>query len=134
YHWDRKRTMILCDTGTSISLASIPVAYAVVDLTMVQLYLVSAIEGTLYVFINIAETACLPRVVPKEQLPAATAQNMATDGITTLLGPSLGGALYTAGKFLPFVADAISYTVSVISLLFIKVKFQKERVAVPRKL
>src|SRR5437016_10051742 len=59
---------------------------------------------------------------------------MATDGITTLLGPSLGGALYTAGKFLPFVADAISYTISVISLLFIKVKFQKERVAEPRKL
>jgi len=132
--WDRKRTMILCDAGRAISLASIPVAYALGDLTIIQLYLVSAIEGTLYVFFNIAEAACLPRVVPKEQLPAATAQNMATDGITTLLGPSLGGALYTAGKFLPFVADAISYTVSVISLLFIKVKFQKERVAEPRKL
>ena len=88
--WDRKRTMILCDTGRAISLASIPVAYALGDLTMVQLYLVSAIEGTLYVFFNIAEAACLPRVVPKEQLPAATAQNMATDGITTLIGPPLG--------------------------------------------
>ena len=132
--WDRKRTMILCDTGRAISLASIPVAYALGDLTMVQLYLVSAIEGTLYVFFNIAEAACLPRVVPKEQLPAATAQNMATDGITALIGPPLGGALYTAGKFLPFVADAFSYAVSVVSLLFIKVKFQKERVAEPRKL
>ena len=121
--WDRKRTMILCDTGRAISLASIPVAYALGDLTMVQLYLVSAIEGTLYVFFNIAEAACLPRVVPKEQLPAATAQNMATDGITALIGPPLGGALYTAGKFLPFVADAFSYAVSVVSLLFIKVKF-----------
>jgi predicted MFS family arabinose efflux permease len=70
----------------------------------------------------------------KEQLPAATAQNMATDGITTLIGPPLGGALYAAGKFLPFVADAISYAVSVVSLFFIKVKFQKERVAEPRKL
>src|SRR5438552_832987 len=132
--WDRKRTMIFCDTGRAISMASIPVAYALGDLTIVQLYLVSAIEGTLYVFFNIAEAACLPRVVPKEQLPAATAQNMATDGITALIGPPLGGALYTVGKFLPFVADAISYAASVVSLFFIEVKFQKERVAAPRKL
>jgi MFS family permease len=132
--WDRKRTMIICDAGRAISLASIPVAYALGDLTIVQLYLVSAIEGTLYVFFNIAEAACLPRVVPKEQLPAATAQNMATDGITTLIGPPLGGALYTAGKFLPFIADALSYVVSVVSLFFIKAKFQKERVTAPRKL
>ncbi len=132
--WDRKLTMIICDSGRAISLASIPIAYAFGDLTIIQLYLVSAIEGTLFVFFNIAEAACLPRVVPKEQLPAATAQNMATDGITTLIGPPLGGALYTAGKFLPFIADAVSYAVSVVSLLFIKVKFQKERVTEPRKL
>jgi predicted MFS family arabinose efflux permease len=132
--WDRKRTMIICDAGRAISLASIPIAYALADLTIIQLYLVSAIEGTLFVFFNIAEAACLPRVVPKEQLPAATAQNMATDGITILIGPPLGGALYAAGKFLPFVADAFSYAVSVVSLLFIKVKFQQERIGEQRKL
>ena len=125
--WDRKRTMILCDIGRALSLASIPIALAFGLLTVVQLYIVSAIEGTLYVFFNIAEVACLPRVVPKEQLPAATAQNEATSGVTILVGPSLGGALYAAGRFLPFLTDAISYTVSVISLFFIKAKFQKER-------
>src|SRR5260370_35893672 len=35
---------------------------------------------------------------------------------------------------LPFLADAISYAVSVCSLFFIRVKFQKERVAARRKL
>ncbi|HEX6479610.1 MAG TPA: MFS transporter [Ktedonobacteraceae bacterium] len=132
--WDRKRVMILCDTGRALSMASIPVALVLGHLTILQLYLVSLIEGTLFVFFNIAEAACLPRVVPKEQLPAATAQNMATDGITVLLGPSLGGALYTAGRLLPFVADAVSYVVSVISLFFIRTKFQKERVAARRNL
>ena len=132
--WDRKRVMILCDTGRALSMASIPVALVLGHLTILQLYLVSLVEGTLFVFFNIAEAACLPRVVPKEQLPAATAQNMATDGITVLLGPSLGGALYTAGRLLPFVADAVSYVVSVISLFFIKAKFQKERVAARRNL
>src|SRR6266446_6511365 len=132
--WNRKWVMILCDSGRALSLASIPVALALGHLTIAQLYLVSAIEGTLFVFFNIAEAACLPRVVPKEQLPAATAQNMATDGVTQLVGPSLGGALFTAGRMLPFLADAISYAVSVCSLFFIRVKFQKERVAARRKL
>ena len=132
--WDRKRIMILCDSGRAISMASIPVALVFGHLTIVQLYLVSLIEGTLFVFFNIAEVACLPRVVPKEQLPAATAQNMATDGITALLGPSLGGALYTVGRMLPFLADAVSYAVSVLSLFLIRTKFQKERVAARRKL
>ena len=132
--WDRKRVMIVCDSGRALSMASIPVALMLGHLTIIQLYLVALVEGTLFVFFNIAEAACLPRVVPKEQLPAATAQNMATDGITVLLGPSLGGALYTAGRLLPFVADAVSYVVSVISLSFIKAKFQKERAAARRNL
>ena len=132
--WDRKRTMILCDTGRVLSMASIPVALLIGHLTVLQLYIVSVIEGTLFVFFNIAEVACLPRVVTKEQLPAANAQNQATDGITSLLGPSLGGALYTAGRFLPFLTDAISYTVSVVSLFFIKAKFQKERLVAQRAL
>src|SRR5205085_1700585 len=104
------------------------------QLTVVQLYLVSTIEGTLFVFFNIAEAACLPRVVPKEQLPVATAQNMATDGLMSLIGPPIGGALYSLGRLFPFLADAISYAVSVCSLCFIKTKFQKERVATQRTL
>ena len=132
--WDRKRTMILCDIGRALSMASIPIALAIGQLTVLQLYVVSAIEGTLFVFFNIAEVACLPRVVAKEQLPAANAQNQATDGVTALLGPSLGGALYLAGRFLPFLTDAISYMASVFSLFFIKAKFQKERNVAKRAL
>ena len=132
--WDRKRVMIFCDTGRALSMASIPFALAIGQLTVLQLFIVSAIEGTLYVFFNIAEAACLPRVVAKEQLPAATAQNMATDGINALIGPPLGGALYALGSMLPFLADAISYFASVISLFFIKANFQELRVAARRKL
>ncbi len=132
--WDRKRTMILCDTGRALSMASIPIALFLGHLTVLQLYLVSAIEGTLFVFFNIAEVACLPRVVTKEQLSAANAQNASTEGITSLLGPSLGGALYAAGRSLPFLTDAISYAASVVSLFFIRAKFQKERTVARRAL
>ena len=132
--WNRKWVMILCDAGRALSLASIPVAFILGDLTIAQLYIVALIEGTLYVFFDLAETASLPRVVSKEQLPAATAQNNVTFGVTTLLGPPLGTVLYSIGRILPFLADAVSYAISVLSLFFIKVKFQQERVAAPRKL
>ena len=132
--WNRKRVMILCDMGRAISMASIPVALVFGHLTLVQLYIVSLLEGSLYVFFDLAETASLPRVVPKEQLPAAISQNQVTFGITNLLGPPLGGVLYTLGRAVPFLVDAISYLVSVISLLFIKTKFQMERVVATRKL
>jgi MFS family permease len=132
--WDRKRVMIICDSGRALALGSIPVALLLGQLTMVQLYIVSAVEGTLFVFFNLAEVACLPRVVPPEQLPAATAQNSATDGTSFLVGPALGAALFSLGQMLPFLGDAVSYAVSVISLLFIRTRFQGERPAEKRRL
>jgi MFS family permease len=132
--WDRKRVMILSDTVRGLALGSIPLAFAFGHLTILQLYIVSTLEGTFFVFFNIAEAACLPRVVPKIQLPAATAQNQATDGITALAGPSLGGVLYAFGGAIPFLTDAISYIASVISLLFIKTHFQEKRTVAQRKL
>ncbi len=78
--------MILCDTGRALALGSIPIAFALGELTLVQLYLVSLIEGTLFIFFNLAEAACLPHVVSKEQLPAATAQDQTLYAMSGLLG------------------------------------------------
>ncbi|HEV8192603.1 MAG TPA: MFS transporter, partial [Ktedonobacterales bacterium] len=89
--WNRKTVMILCDAGRALALGSIPLALILGQLTLVQLYTVSAAEGTLFVFFNLAEVASLPRVVPKEQLPAANAQYSATEGTSALVGPALGG-------------------------------------------
>ncbi len=133
-NWDRKRVMILCDSGRALALGSIPLALIFGHLTIVQLYIVSLVEGTLFTFFNLAETACLPRVVSKEQLSTAVAQNMVIDSTSGLLGPSLGGALYSIGRAIPFLTDAISYAASVLSLFFIKTKFQEERNPAPIRL
>jgi MFS family permease len=132
--WNRKLVMILCDTGRALALGSIPVAYVLGYLTIAQLYIVALVEGTLFVLFDIAEVACLPRVVPKAQLPAATGQNQATGGIATLISQPLGGAIYGLNQFLPFIGDAVSYVVSVVSLMFIKTPFQGERTVERRRL
>ncbi len=132
--WNRKRVMILCDLGRAVILGSIPLVGALGYLTVIQLYLVSLLEGTLFVFFNLAETACLPRVVPQEQLPTATAWNEGMENTALLLGPPLGGLLYQIGQMLPFLADAISYVCSALSLCWIRVTFQQERIVRRRKL
>jgi predicted MFS family arabinose efflux permease len=125
--WNRKRVMVLCDCGRAMALGSIPVAAAFHALTVEQLYLVALLEGTLFVFFDIAEVSCLPQVVSKEELATATARNQAAEGTSYLLGPAVGGVLYAADRLLPFLADALSYTISVVSLLLIRTPFQGER-------
>jgi MFS family permease len=125
--WDRKRLMILCDSGRAIALGSIPIAMLLGHLTYVQLYLVSLIEGTLFVFFTLAQSASFPRVVAPEQLPAATGQNEVCYSLSTMIGPALGPILYSLGRAIPFLVDAISYACSVISLLFIRTSFQEGR-------
>lgn len=132
--WDRKLAMISCDILRGVSLVSIAVAAALGHLTLEQLYITSVIEAAAGTFFNIAEVSCLPQVVAREQLPAAMGRVSATDGIATLLGPSLGGFLFAARRLLPFLADAVSYTVSVGSLFLIRTKFQERRIAVRRRL
>ena len=132
--WDRKRVMLLCDTGRAIALGSIPLVLWLGHLSFIQLCLVALVEGTLMTFFSLAEMACLPHVVPKEQLPAATAQNQAIDSSSWTLGPFLGGLLYGFGRSVPFLLDAISYVCSVLGILFIHARFQEERSTEPRKI
>jgi predicted MFS family arabinose efflux permease len=132
--WNRKQVMIFCDLGRFLSMASVPLALFLGHLTIVQLYLVSLLEGTLFVFFDLAEVSSLPQVVSKEQLPAASAQNIATYNIAMLLGSPLGGLLYSVGRLFPFLADTVSYLFSVLSLLFIRTPFQQENTQASRAL
>lgn len=129
--WDRKRLMILCDLGRALVLGSIPLAMVLGRLTIVQLALVSLVEGLLFVFFNIAESSCLPQVVRRDQLGQALSQNQVVESSTQLLGPPLGGAVYALGAAVPFLLDTISYTASVGTLLLIRTPLQAVRTSSP---
>jgi len=131
--WNRKWIMLVCDSVRAICLASIPIAAFTGSLSMLQLCLVSLLEGTCFVFFNVAEVACLPRVLAKEQLTAAASLHETTDNISYTLGPFLGGILFGIGRSLPFLFDAVSYSISVVSLFFIKKDFQEQRTEPRRK-
>lgn len=126
--WNRKRVMVICDACRALNSASIPLALFFGHLTVAQLFANAFIEGSFFVFFNIAEVAALTRVVEKRQLPQASAQNEAGFISASLAGPPIGAFLFqTIGRAFPFIIDAVSYGLSAVSLLFIKTPFQGER-------
>lgn len=124
---DRKRVMILCDIGRAAVLLTVPIAMALNALTVWQLYICALLEGSLFVFFNISEVAALSRVVDKQQLPQAVAQNDVAFSIANIVAPSFGTVLYQFGRAIPFLFDVVSYFASAISLFFIKQEFQSNR-------
>jgi predicted MFS family arabinose efflux permease len=132
---DRKRVMIWCDLLRAAAVLTIPLALWLNALSLWQIYAVAFVEGSLFVFFNLAEVAALRRVLQSADLPRATAQNEAAFGAAQIAGPSLGTLLFqTLGRAAPFVADALSFIVSMLSLLLIRTDFNVAQPPVRRSL
>jgi MFS family permease len=124
---NRKRVMLVADAVRAGVLATV-VAGLVWDwLTLVHIVVVVFVDGTCFVFFQLAESAALPHVVPRGQLATALAQNQAREHGVELAGQPLGGALFAAAHALPFVVDVVSYALSFLSLLFVRPTMQSSR-------
>jgi MFS family permease len=118
--WDRKRIMLACDGGRAAGSASLAVALALGHFHLWHVLIVAFLEGSLGTLFGPAESAAVRRVVAPEQRREAVALNTSRAQLPGLIGPPLGGALLSVSRALPFVADAISYLVSLIAVLFIR--------------
>ena len=73
-------------------------------------YLVFALQSAIFRFFEPAETALLPTLVQRAQLPAANALNALNNNLGRLAGPSLGGLLVAvAGLPGVVIANAVLY-------------------------
>ena len=124
---DRKRLLLAADGGRALAFATLVVAIAVDRVSLAHILVVAFLEGALFVFFRLAESAALPQVVPAEQLPTAVAQNQARDQGAMLAGAPVGGVLFGLDRLLPFLFDAVSYAVAFVTLLFVRPVLQEER-------
>lgn len=106
---DQKRLMQVSSGLGVVLFGSLALAGALGALAVAHLLLVALGCGVVGGVFLPAEAAALPRVVPAQDLPTALSQNQARDGIASLLGGPLGGALYALARWVPFGADAASY-------------------------
>ena len=124
---DRKRLLLVADGARAVAFASLVAALALDRVVLGHILVVAFIEGAFFVFFRLAESAALPQVVPREQLPTAVAQNQARDQGAELVGAPLGGLLFSIDRLLPFLFDAVSYAVGFVTLLFVRSKLQEDR-------
>ena len=115
--------MIWCDVARMVIIGSVPVAAALHLLTLGQLYVVAVTAGVCTVFFDVAYQSYLPVVVAREQLVDGNGKLGATQSFAQVAGPGLGGGLVgLVGAARAMGADAISYAISVASLLAIRVR------------
>src|SRR5919202_931328 len=106
----RRALMVGADLGRAVALGSIPLAAAIVHLTLAQLYIAGFVTGTLTVFFDVSYQSYLPSIVDRRQLVDGNAKLEITRSGAQVAGPGIGGALVGAITA-PYtiLADAISY-------------------------
>jgi MFS family permease len=119
----KRRLMIWCDAARLVIIGSVPVAAALGVLTLAQLYVVAATAGVCTVFFDVAYQSLLPVLVDRQDLVDGNGKLGATQSFAQVTGPGIGGGLVgLVGAAGAMTADAISYGVSVASLLAIRAR------------
>ncbi|HEX8100167.1 MAG TPA: MFS transporter, partial [Actinomycetota bacterium] len=119
----RRPILIAADLGRAVSLASIPVTYALHALTLRQLYAVAFFNGTLTVFFDVAYMSYLPRLVERTQLVEGNSKLEISRSGAELAGPGLAGLLIQVlSAPVAIVADAASFLGSALFLSLIRRK------------
>jgi predicted MFS family arabinose efflux permease len=124
---DRKRLMICCDLLRMLAAASIVIALIVGRPPFAQIFVAAFLDGALFVCSYICERGALSQIVPAEQLHDAVTQNEARTFAAGIVGPSLGGLLFSIARSLPFIADTVSFLSSMTAIAATRSRFQADR-------
>lgn len=127
--FDRRRLMIAADAVGALSLGVLAAAVLTHHAAYWLILLVAFADTAGAVFFRAGTSGAFRAVVPQAQLADAASVTMARMSTVRLTAPPVGGALFGVARGLPFLADAVSYAFSTISLLFMRTRFQEEREA-----
>ncbi|MGH3786769.1 MAG: MFS transporter [Pseudonocardiaceae bacterium] len=118
--WNRKKIMLSCEAIQVVAAVSLVAALWWDKAQVAHLVVVAAVMGVCGALFRPAEDACLPGVVPAQQLSTAVALNAARGSVAQLSGTAAGGFLFAVGRFVPFVADALAHAVACALLVFLR--------------
>lgn len=119
--WDRKKIMLSCEAIQVIAAASLVAALWWNVAHVAHIVVVAMVMGVCTALFRPAEDACLPRVVPAEQLSPAVALNAARAALAQLSGTAGAGFLFAIARFVPFAIDALVHVVACTLLVFLRV-------------
>ncbi|HEY2372577.1 MAG TPA: MFS transporter [Gaiellaceae bacterium] len=109
----RRSVLIVGDFGRALLLISIPIAYALGDLTLAQLYIVGFLVGIHTVFFDVAYQSYLPSLIDRDSLIEGNSKLNVTSSGAQVAGPGVaGGLIALATAPYALLVDALSFVVS----------------------
>jgi MFS family permease len=117
----RRPLLIWADALRAVLLLSIPIAYALNALGMLQLYLVMFATACLAAVFDAAYPAYIPTLIGVDRVVEGNSKLATSDSIAEIGGPSFAGTLVQVASA-PFaiLIDAISFALSAVSLWLIR--------------
>jgi MFS family permease len=109
--FDRRRVALIAATVTFASTALLAVITWGQWETVGWLYLLTVVNSSANTIVMASRQAIVPRLLPRELLPAASALNGITVGIMVMVGPALAGVLVA------FTGYAWTYTIDVVLMI-----------------
>ena len=107
------RLMVFADLARAAVLLSVPLAYAVGALSLVQLYAVAFVTGVLTVFFDNASSSYLPSLLERRLLVDGNSKLEVSRSGAQIAGPGIAGALIELTSApAALVADALSFLAS----------------------
>jgi len=100
--YERRRVMQLCQFADAITALFLAYGAYTGSLTLVQIFVATAVLGTTTAFESPAVSALLPLIAPTGSFQRATAVMSGAGQIATISGPALGGLLYAIGPSVPY--------------------------------
>lgn len=118
--YDRKKVVLLCEAGFLVLTTTLTLNSLLTDPRIWVIYLVAMFMAVLDGIQRPSLTALTPRLVTREQLPAAGALESITHNAGYLVGTSIGGLLVvTFGLSWAYFIDVLTYAISGVFLVLL---------------
>jgi MFS family permease len=123
--YDRRMLRVWLDLVRGVVMASLVYTIAVHQLTIVAIYVVTALLASAEAIVDSSSTALVPATVEAYDLVRAGSRLSSTQVLTNeLIGPPLGGLLFGLAMIVPFGVDAASFFTASLIMLMLPGNFQ----------
>jgi MFS family permease len=108
--WNRRRTVLTVNVIRGLLMLTLSALVLSGTAGLPQLIVLAFVFAAVEVAADAAAQALLPAIVAREELEWANGRLFALQtGTAQLVGPPLGGLLFAASKFVPFLVDGVTF-------------------------
>ncbi|MEU2058238.1 MFS transporter [Streptomyces bungoensis] len=125
--WPRKPMMICSALVAAAAMGTVFAAVAWGRTAFAHLLAAALVEQVASTCYTAAAQGTIRRLVPPSDYPRAIGSLQARDQATQIVGPTLGGVLYQVARWVPFLADALSFLLTAALVRAVRAELTPER-------